>query len=121
MVCEFPSRISLLAGANNASKAPSPTPWPIGGTDFFGATQTDQIPMGADGRTAGDRGVMRGPCDPRRSRGVDHQLEAVADPCGLREMDDLLGAPDEAIDLCAARSRQRCAVDLDRTRKDLTI
>ena len=25
---------------------------------------------------------------------------------GLREMDDLLGAPDEAIDLCAARSRQ---------------
>jgi hypothetical protein len=40
---------------------------------------------------------------------------------GLREMDDLLGAPDEAIDLCAARSRQRCAADLVRTRKDLTI
>lgn len=36
---------------------------------------------------------------------------------GLREMDDLLGAPDEAIDLCAARSRQRCAADLGRTRK----
>lgn len=40
---------------------------------------------------------------------------------GLREMDDLLGAPDEAIDLCAARSPQRYAADLDRTRKDLTI